>query len=144
MTDSTKRQPLRILISGAGIAGPILVYWLAKAGAQVTVVERATKLRTEGQTVDVRVEGVEVLRRMGLEQAVKLHATREKGLCFLDRHTGQVKASFPEQGSDSFTGEIEIVRGVLAKFLFEQVQKQATWLFAKRSSILTKTKGARV
>ncbi len=30
----------RILIAGASIAGPALAHWLARYGAQVTVVER--------------------------------------------------------------------------------------------------------
>ena len=32
---------MRILISGASIAGPVLAYWLTRHGFNVTVVERA-------------------------------------------------------------------------------------------------------
>ncbi|HEX2283368.1 MAG TPA: NAD(P)-binding protein, partial [Mycobacterium sp.] len=32
---------MHILISGASIAGPVLAYWLARYGYDVTVVERA-------------------------------------------------------------------------------------------------------
>ena len=32
---------LRVLISGAGVAGPALAYWLARYGADTTVVEIA-------------------------------------------------------------------------------------------------------
>jgi 2-polyprenyl-6-methoxyphenol hydroxylase-like FAD-dependent oxidoreductase len=35
----------KVLISGASIAGPTLVYWLSKAGFDVTVIERATAPR---------------------------------------------------------------------------------------------------
>lgn len=31
---------MRILISGAGIAGPTLAWYLAKAGARITIVEK--------------------------------------------------------------------------------------------------------
>ena len=34
-----------ILISGAGIAGPTLAFWLSRAGHVVTIVERASDLR---------------------------------------------------------------------------------------------------
>ena len=30
-----------VLISGAGVAGPVLAYWLARAGFVPTVVERS-------------------------------------------------------------------------------------------------------
>ncbi len=45
---------MRILISGASIAGPVLAYWLARGGFDVTVVERAPALRkTGGHAVDL-------------------------------------------------------------------------------------------
>jgi 2-polyprenyl-6-methoxyphenol hydroxylase-like FAD-dependent oxidoreductase len=39
---------MRILISGASIAGPVLAYWLARGGFDITVVERAPALRKIG------------------------------------------------------------------------------------------------
>ena len=33
---------MRIIINGAGIAGPTLAYWLRKAGQEVLLVEAAT------------------------------------------------------------------------------------------------------
>ena len=59
---------LRVLVVGASIAGPTAAYWLAKSGAQVTVIERFPELRKGGQNVDIRTIGVEVMRRMpGME-----------------------------------------------------------------------------
>jgi 2-polyprenyl-6-methoxyphenol hydroxylase-like FAD-dependent oxidoreductase len=43
-----------VLISGAGIAGPTLAYWLARNGFRPTVVEHAAALRSSGSPVDVR------------------------------------------------------------------------------------------
>src|SRR5271163_409152 len=54
------------LISGASIAGPALAFWLSEAGWDVTVVERAERLRTSGYPVDVRGTAIDVVRRMGL------------------------------------------------------------------------------
>src|ERR1700753_3042861 len=45
-------QTYRVLISGAGVAGLSLAYWLAKAGHAVTIVERGTSLRAGGPAVD--------------------------------------------------------------------------------------------
>lgn len=54
-------MPKNILISGAGIAGPVLAFWLVRYGAKVTIVERAPQLRTAGQTIDIRGAGLEVI-----------------------------------------------------------------------------------
>ncbi|MEO8876458.1 MAG: NAD-binding protein, partial [Polyangiaceae bacterium] len=45
---------MKILISGASIAGPALAYWLTAYGFDVTVVERAPSLRPGGYAIDVR------------------------------------------------------------------------------------------
>ena len=50
-----------ILISGAGIAGPTLVYWLKRYGFNPTVIERAPKPREGGYIIDFRGMGVEVV-----------------------------------------------------------------------------------
>jgi len=55
-----------VLISGAGIAGPALAFWLNKSGYRVTIVELSDGIRPGGQTVDLRGAGGEVVERMGL------------------------------------------------------------------------------
>jgi 2-polyprenyl-6-methoxyphenol hydroxylase-like FAD-dependent oxidoreductase len=55
-----------ILISGAGIAGPTLAFWLRAAGLQPTLVERAPQPRTGGYVVDFWGLGYDIAERMGL------------------------------------------------------------------------------
>lgn len=107
---------LDILVSGASIAGPVAAYWLARAGHRVTVVERADQLRRAGQNIDVRGPGREVLRRMGLEEAVLAAGTDEKGIRFVDDQ-GRTLAEFSAGTDDTggATAEVEILRGELAK-----------------------------
>jgi 2-polyprenyl-6-methoxyphenol hydroxylase-like FAD-dependent oxidoreductase len=57
---------MRVLVSGAGIAGPTLAFWLRKHGLQPTIVERAPRLRTGGHIIDFWGAGFEVAERMGL------------------------------------------------------------------------------
>ncbi len=60
-------MPVRTaLISGAGIAGPTLAYWLIRAGVTPTVVEREPTLRTGGYVIDFWGLGYDVAERMGL------------------------------------------------------------------------------
>ena len=58
---------MRILVSGASIAGPVLAYWLTRHGFDVTVVERAPTLRkTGGHAVDLFRPAMEISAKMGV------------------------------------------------------------------------------
>jgi 2-polyprenyl-6-methoxyphenol hydroxylase-like FAD-dependent oxidoreductase len=57
---------MKILISGAGIAGPTLAYWLARYGFEPAVVEKAPQLRTGGYIIDFWGAGYDIADRMGL------------------------------------------------------------------------------
>jgi 2-polyprenyl-6-methoxyphenol hydroxylase-like FAD-dependent oxidoreductase len=54
MTTDLPLRAMRVLISGAGVAGPALACWLARYGAATTVVEAAPALRGGGFGVDFR------------------------------------------------------------------------------------------
>jgi 2-polyprenyl-6-methoxyphenol hydroxylase-like FAD-dependent oxidoreductase len=56
----------RVLISGAGIAGLTLAYWLHHHGLQPTIIEQAPKLRPEGYAIDFAGSGWDVAERMNL------------------------------------------------------------------------------
>ena len=56
----------RVLISGAGIAGPTLAYWLRAAGFEPTLVERAPLLRSGGYVIDFWGLGYTIAEQMGL------------------------------------------------------------------------------
>jgi 2-polyprenyl-6-methoxyphenol hydroxylase-like FAD-dependent oxidoreductase len=56
----------KILISGAGIAGPCLAYWLLQHGFEPVLVERAPHLRTGGYVIDFWGLGFDVAEKMGL------------------------------------------------------------------------------
>ncbi|MGJ0119567.1 FAD-dependent monooxygenase [Williamsia sp. MIQD14] len=110
-----------VLISGASIAGPTAAYWLARAGFDVTMVERFDGLRPGGQSVDVRGAGRTVARRMGVEDLIRAAGTGEKGLQFVDTN-GKVKAAFAASDfadGNGPTAELEILRGDLARIVFD-------------------------
>jgi 2-polyprenyl-6-methoxyphenol hydroxylase-like FAD-dependent oxidoreductase len=118
-----------VLISGAGIAGATVAFWLRQHGFAVTVIERAPALRDSGQNVDVRGAGRDVVRRMGLEQTVRSAGTGEVGLRFVD-DGGRSLAEFPvgEHG-DGPTAELEILRGELARILVESTCDTVDFVF---------------
>ena len=110
-----------VLISGAGIAGPALAWWLVRYGFQCTVVERFAELRTGGQNIDIRGAAREVLRRMGLDDEVGARGTGEVGTRFVDGD-GRTVGQFPQVDgqADGATAEREILRGQFAELLFDR------------------------
>lgn len=111
---------LRVLVVGASIAGPTTAYWLAKAGANVTVIERFPQLRTKGQNIDIRTVGVTVMRKMpGMEEAVRAKVVPMDGISFVranGKPYGTIRATKnPDQ--QSLVSEYEIHRGDLAEVL---------------------------
>ncbi|KAK4626339.1 FAD-dependent monooxygenase asL4 [Fulvia fulva] len=119
---------LKVVISGAGIAGPVAAYFLAQANAEVTVIERAPAPRRGGQNVDIRGHGLTVLQRMGVEDAIRAKTTEEKGLRFVDADN-RSWADFPVDDGKGFTSDIEIMRGDLANILYEHSKGHVTYRF---------------
>ncbi len=119
----------RVLISGAGIAGSALAYWLGQAGYRTTVVERADQLREGGQAVDFRgpVHRT-VLERMGIWGAIHQKRTVAGELSLVNRH-GAPFAVLPEL---MMAGEVEILRGDLVRLLYERSSANATYRFGER------------
>lgn len=108
------------VISGAGIGGPALAHQLATRGWRTTVIERFPQRRNEGQNVDIRGAAREVIRRMGIDAAVRAANTTEVGMRFL-RADGSTVAAFPvSPGTDGPTAELEILRGELSRILIER------------------------
>src|SRR5690348_18355223 len=67
---------MRVLISGASIAGPVLAYWLSRYGFEVTVVERAPALRkTGGHAVDLFRPSMQISAMMGVLPQIEALAT---------------------------------------------------------------------
>lgn len=120
----------RILVSGASIAGNTAAWWLGRLGHAVTVVERAPAFRDGGQNIDVRGVGREVLRRMSLEQSALDHGTGEEGTAWVDAE-GRVAAQFlaGDGAGNGPTAEMEILRGDLARLLYEPARERAAYRF---------------
>jgi 2-polyprenyl-6-methoxyphenol hydroxylase-like FAD-dependent oxidoreductase len=78
----------------------------------------------------VRGAGRDVLKRMGLEDAALDRGTGEEGTAWV-REDGSIVAEFgqTEDGSDGPTAEMEILRGDLARLLYENSHGKAEYKF---------------
>jgi 2-polyprenyl-6-methoxyphenol hydroxylase-like FAD-dependent oxidoreductase len=119
------------VISGAGIAGPALAHQLNARGWRTTVIERFPQRRDEGQNVDIRGAARVVVRRMGLDGAVRGATTGEVGTRFV-KADGSPAASFPVAApgeADGPTAELEILRGELSRILIEHTAEHTDYRF---------------
>jgi 2-polyprenyl-6-methoxyphenol hydroxylase-like FAD-dependent oxidoreductase len=105
----------RALISGYGIAGASIAFWLVRAGWEVTVVERAPAVRSSGGPVDVRGDAVAALRAMGCYEELRAFSTGATDVEFVDR-AGRRVGGFAIEPSRA-NGDFEIARHDLAQGL---------------------------
>lgn len=134
----------RILICGAGIAGPACAWWLARHGYSVVVVEKAAAFRDGGQNVDVKGAGQQVIKLMGLAEQIEARNTLECGQKWLDAN-GKVVAVFPKGAFGSLTSDFEILRGDFARILFEATRDVAEYRFGiSVASLEEQSDGVRV
>jgi 2-polyprenyl-6-methoxyphenol hydroxylase-like FAD-dependent oxidoreductase len=122
--------PYTVLISGAGIGGPALAFWLQRFGFLTTVVERAPSPRPGGQAVDIRGAARDVVESMGLMPAIRQASVHERGFAFVDR-SGKHVAEMPVSAFDGegIVADIEILRGDLSRILYEATSAGVEYIF---------------
>lgn len=131
--------PTRILINGAGVAGPAFAAMLLSSPRSyaITVVERAQSLRTGGQQVDLRSHGLSVAEKTGILAAIKSRCVKESGIAFVDRH-GRIRAKLgvndSKRGQQALTSEYEIMRGDLVDVLYQTSLAAAKRAAARRGT----------
>jgi 2-polyprenyl-6-methoxyphenol hydroxylase-like FAD-dependent oxidoreductase len=119
-----------VVISGAGIAGPSLAFWLSRNGYRVIVVEIGPGIRPGGQTVDLRGAGGEVVERMGLIDEMRDRALEQRGAAWV-RSDGSRRAEMPVTAFDGngLVSKLEILRGDLVDVLYQATKDGAEYRF---------------
>lgn len=109
-----------VLISGAGIGGLALAYWLKKYGYKPTVIEKHPTLRTEGYKIDIRGIAMDIIDKMGLRDEILAARTKIKRALMIDE-TGENETEIdPDLIGVREKGDIEIVRGHLCEILLKR------------------------
>jgi 2-polyprenyl-6-methoxyphenol hydroxylase-like FAD-dependent oxidoreductase len=106
-----------ILISGAGIAGLSLAYWLRRYDFNPTLVERAPTLRDGGYKVDIRGSAVQVIENMGILSDVRQSTVDMLGASFVNRSGRRLATMDADLFGGRKDGDIEIMRGDLVRIL---------------------------
>ena len=119
-----------ILISGAGVAGPALAYWLQRHAYTPTLLERAPALRTGGYLVDFWGAGYDIVERMGLLPQVLAAGYRLQEVRLVDargRCVGGFEADvFRRATAGRFTS---LSRGALSAILYDAVAGRVETIF---------------
>lgn len=105
-----------VLVSGAGIAGATLAFWLSRSGWSVSLVERAESTRSSGSPVDVRGEALPIAAAMGIEERLRAADTGVTRAVFVDA-SGRYRGSMRTRRAGA--REIEIARVDLASTLLD-------------------------
>jgi 2-polyprenyl-6-methoxyphenol hydroxylase-like FAD-dependent oxidoreductase len=120
-----------VLISGAGVAGLALAYWLDRAGFGTTLVERAPEFRRGGQAVDIRSVALDVVQAMGLLDDARALRTRLKGMSMLDDDGNETERTeertFSAGRLDS--DDIEIFRDDLCELLMGAMSGRVEFIY---------------
>jgi 2-polyprenyl-6-methoxyphenol hydroxylase-like FAD-dependent oxidoreductase len=126
----TSQLPVRVLISGAGIAGPTLAYWLAHYGFKPTIIETAPRLRTGGYVIDFWGAGYDVADRLGLLPEIHSKGYKVRELRVVGRNGNRV-AGFPVDAFFRMAHGryISLARSELAGSIFNKIGEDAEAIF---------------
>ncbi len=122
---------MRILISGASIAGPTLAYWLTRHGFSVTVVERAPALRKAGgHAVDLFRPAVDISEKMGLLPRIEERATGANRMTLCREGARRpVRVDVSKIFSATSDRHVEIMRDDLSEIYYDATRDDVEYVF---------------
>ena len=119
-----------ILISGIGIAGATLAYWLDRFGFTPTLVERAPQPRVGGYIIDFWGRGYDVAERMGLIPELRALGYDIRELRIVDER-GKRVGGFGVKVFRELTGGryVSIARADLATLIYRKIESKFETIF---------------
>lgn len=128
---------MKIAISGAGIAGATLAYWLRRAGHEPVLIERAPALRTGGYIMDFWGVGYSVADRMGILPAVRQAGYQVEEVRFLADDGRRVAGFAVDALRDLTRGRMtSVARGDLASEIYRAIEGRVETLFDDQISAI--------
>ena len=119
-----------VLISGAGIGGPTLAYWLKAAGFEPTIIEYAPTLRSGGYVVDFWGLGHDIAERMALMDEINRAGYHIREMRIVNGK-GERISGFGTNVFRELTGGryVTIGRSDLSRLLFEKIKNDTEIVF---------------
>ncbi|GAA1973119.1 FAD-dependent monooxygenase [Amycolatopsis minnesotensis] len=122
---------MRVLISGASVAGPVLAYWLARRGFTVTVVERSPVLRkTGGHAVDLFRPAMDISEKMGVLPRIEGLATGTTRMTVVREGTARpTTVNLGKIFAAASDRHVEIMRDDLSEIYYDAASDDVEYLF---------------
>jgi 2-polyprenyl-6-methoxyphenol hydroxylase-like FAD-dependent oxidoreductase len=119
-----------VLISGLGIAGPTLAFWLKAGGFEATLIERAPRLRTGGYVIDFWGLGYDIAEHMGLRNDVERVGYHVREMRVVDGSGNRV-SGFDVDVFRDLTKEryVTLGRSELSRLLFDKAVGSSEVMF---------------
>lgn len=133
---------MKVGIAGAGIAGPALAHFLLKFGHEVTLIEKASALRTGGYVIDVWGLGYSILEKMGAIDTVLKRGYKVQEVRLVDeasRKAGGFKSNVFERATGGKF--VSVARGDLAAIIYDTVKDGVETIFGDEVAGLKNNEG---
>lgn len=136
----------KILISGAGIAGTALAFWLRRFGFEPTVVEIAPGLREGGYAIDFWGAGFEVSDRMGIVPDLRKADLCISEVAFVNERNDRKGAMNYKELKSMMNGRaFTLLRSDLARVIYNRLPADTEIIFGDTiSSIAQREDGVSV
>jgi 2-polyprenyl-6-methoxyphenol hydroxylase-like FAD-dependent oxidoreductase len=126
-----------ILISGAGIAGTTLAFWLKKFGFNPTLVESAPKLREGGYAIDFMGAGFDVAEKMGIIPALEKADFNISKIVFVDKDNNEKGSMNYQKIKKALNNRaFSFLRSDLAKIIYNSLEKEPDIFFGDSIQII--------
>lgn len=119
-----------VLISGAGIAGVTLAFWLKKFGFNPTIIEISPTLREGGYAIDFMGAGFDVAEKMGIIPALEKADLNISEIAFVDKDNNQHGSMNYQKIKQALNNRaFTLLRSDLAKVIYDSLDKETEIIF---------------
>jgi 2-polyprenyl-6-methoxyphenol hydroxylase-like FAD-dependent oxidoreductase len=125
---------LKVIVSGAGVAGLALSHWLSRIGATTVLVERAPRFQPLGHYISLKGNGVEMVRRMGILDACQARAAPIEEVYFYTAARRLLRSERTAVLAKTLGGYILFRRADLQVALYELVREHTDIRFGTQVS----------
>jgi 2-polyprenyl-6-methoxyphenol hydroxylase-like FAD-dependent oxidoreductase len=131
---------MRVLISGAGVAGPTLAFLLSHYGLEPTIIEKAPQLRTGGYIIDFWGLGFDIADRMGLLPEIRSRGYLAREVRIVNRGGKRISGFSVESLSRVVQGRyISLARSDLAASIYHAIEGKVETIFSDSIARIAQT-----
>lgn len=132
---------LKVIVSGAGVAGLALAHWLRRIGATTILIERTPHFQALGHYISLKGNGVEMVRRMGILDACESRAAPLEEVYFYTAAKRLLRCERTAVLAKALGGYILFRRADLQAALYDLVREHTDTRFGTQITEVCHTTG---